>query len=269
MTQPVQEDISKLSLAAFRNRVRKGEWTGSTHGICRGYAATDVVILPKAHAYDFLVFCNRNPKTCPVVDITDVGSPHPPTIAPEADLRTDLPKYRVYRDGRVIDEPTDIHQYWSDDLVAVLLGEAASFHWSWTAAGIQFESLGTFATTVPCVPYGPFHGNIAVSCKVFKNSSDAVRAVQIASRHPLFHGSPMHIGEPAAIGIKDLSNPDVILRPEKPAPKPPGPGEIALFWPCFGTVREIMANAGLPLAIVDYPLHNFITDSITEGMAAL
>jgi uncharacterized protein YcsI (UPF0317 family) len=203
------------------------------------------------------------------VDITDVGSPNPPFAAPEADLRTDLPRYRVYRNGQVIDEPTDILNYWRDDLVSVLLGEAGSFHWSYKAANIRFESLGTFATNIPCTPYGSFHGNIAVSCKVFKNSHDAVRAIQIASRHPLFHGPPIHIGDPAVIGIKDLSRPDVILHPENNSPKPLSPGEVAVYWPCFGTVRGVVVNAGLTLTIVDYPLHNFITDRIAEEIAVL
>ncbi len=269
MAQDDHKDRGETTPWELRELVRKGEWLGPTHGKCPGYAATDVVILPKEFAYDFLVFCFRNPQTCPVVDITDVGSPHPPLVAPKADLRTDLPKYRVYRDGQVIDEPIDIKKYWRDDLVSILLGEAGSFHWSYKAANLQFESLGTFSTDIPCLPYGPFHGNVAVSCKVFKNTHDAVRAIQIASRHPLFHGPPMHIGDPAAIGIKDLSKPDVILRPDQTAPKLLGPGEVTVCWPCFGTVRGVAVNAKLPLMIVDYPLHNFITDKVAEELAAL
>ena len=110
---------------------------------------------------------------------------------------------------------------------------------------------------------------MAVSCKVFRNSHDSVRAIQIASCHPLFHGPPIHVGDPAVIGIKDLSKPDVILRPDQPEPKLPGPGEIPVYWPCFGTVRGVAVNAKLPLMIVDYLLHNFITDKIAEELAAL
>jgi uncharacterized protein YcsI (UPF0317 family) len=174
----------------------------------------------------------------------------------------------VFKEGAVIDEPTDILKYWRDDLVAFLLGEAGSFHWSWKAANIPFESKGTFSTSLPCVGVGPFHGNVAVSCKVFKNSHDLVRAVQIASRHVLFHGPPIHIGDPRTIGIADLSKPDLI---KYGSSDPSGleQGEIPAFWPCFGTIRVVARNAQLPLMIVDYPLHNFMTDKPAEELAVL
>ena len=262
-------DILNMEPKEFRELVRNGDWTGPTHDACRGYAVTDILVLPKQFAYDFLVFCHRNPMLCPVADITDVGSPHPPFLAPEADLCTDLPKYRVYKDGKIADEPTDISKYWRDDLVAILLGEASSFHWLYEASGVSYRSLGTFSTNIPCNPYGPFHGTIGVSCKVFKNPLDAAKAIQISARHPVFHGSPIHTGNPAAIGIENLSQPDLIKRSDIAAPKPPEADEIAMYWPCFGTLREVAANAKLPLTIVDYPLHNFVTDKRSEQLAIL
>ena len=253
----------------LRSMARSGKWTESNHGVCPGYAMTDMVIISKEYAYDFLIFCHRNLLTCPVVDITEVGSPHPPLLAPDADLRTDLPRYRVYKDGQVVDEPTDITKYWRDDLVAFLLGEAGSFHWSWKAANIPFQSKGTFTTNIPLIPVGPFHGNVATSCKLFKNSHDAIRAIQIASRHPLFHGPPIHIGDPAVIGIKDLSQPDVMRPAGQIVPIQTTDG-IAVFWPAFSTVRNVVGiNAKLPLAIVDYPLHSFISDKLAEDLALL
>jgi uncharacterized protein YcsI (UPF0317 family) len=269
MTEKTRSELLNMKPNEFWKLVREGHWTGPTHDVCRGYAATDIFILPQQFAYDFLVFCHRNPSLCPVVDITDVGSPHPPFLAPKANLCTDLPRYRVYEEGQIIDEPTDISRYWRDDLVAILLGEASSFHWLYAESGISYRSLGTYKTDIPCNSYGQFHGTIAVSCKVFKNSQHAAKAVQISARHPVFHGSPLHIGNPAAIGIKDLSQPDLIKRSNVIPPKPPEQDEVAMYWPCFGTLREVAAKAKLPLTIVDYPLHNFVTDILSEQLALL
>jgi len=269
VTKYTEAELLEMTPHEYRSMVRKGEWTESTRDVCPGYAATDIVIISKEYAYDFLVFCHRNPLACPVVDITEVGSPHPPLLAPDADLRTDLPRYRVYKDGQVVDEPTDITKYWRDDLVAFLLGEAASsLYRAWKAANIPFQSKGTFTTNIPLTPVGPFHGNVAASCRLFENSHDAIRAIQIASRHPLFHGPPIHIGDPSAIGIKDLSQPDVIRPAGQIPPMQPTDG-IAMFWPCFGTVRGVAVEAKLPLMIVDYPLHNFVSDKLAEELALL
>ena len=267
MSKYTEADVLEMTPKEFRRIVRSGEWTGSTHGLWRGYAVIDIVVLPQEYAYDFLVFCHRNPRTCALIEITDAGSPHPPLLAPDADVRTDLPKYRVYKDGQVVDEPTDITKYWRDDLVTFLLGEAGSFNWSWKLANIPYQAKGVFTTNSPVIPAGPFRGNIAASCKVFQNGPDAVRAIQIASRHPFFHGPPTHIGDPAAIGIKDISQPDVIRH--KTSGSGLGEGEIAVFWPSFGTVRNVIADAKLPLTIVNYPTHNFISDRVAEELAAL
>ena len=183
----------ELTPQEYRNMVRKGEWTTPTHAVCQGYVVTDAVILPKEFAYDFLVFSHRNPGLCRVNDITEAGSPHPPYLAPDADLRTDLPRYRVYKYGELIDEPTDICKYWQDDLVGFLLVCSFSFQWAFEAAKIQWQYNGVFSTNIPCVPAGPFRGNMAVSCRIFKTSYDAVRAVQITSRHLTQHGPPIHI----------------------------------------------------------------------------
>jgi len=267
MTKYTEAELLAMTPREFRNMVRRGEWTGSTYGMCRGYAVTDIVVIPKEYAYDFLIFCHRNPLTCPVVDITDVGSPHPPLLAPDADLRTDLPRYIVYQNGQIVDEPTDIQKYWRDDLVAFMLGVAGTFNPALKAANLNFRTLGAYISSIPCIPVGPFHGNIAVGCRVFETTHDAVRATQVVSRHPLFHGPPIHIGDPAAIGIKDMSQPDLL---EHRDVAPLQPGEIALFWPAFSTVRNIVAvKAKLPLMIVDYPLHNFISDKLAEELAIL
>jgi uncharacterized protein YcsI (UPF0317 family) len=269
MTKYTIDEIIEMHPKQYRDLVRKGELTGPNHGVCRGYASTDLVVLPKEYAFEFLVFCHRNPRALPVVDITEAGLPHPPRLAPDADLRTDIPRYRVYKDGQVIDEPANIKKYWREDMVAFLLGEASSFHWSWQAANLKHQSKGTFNTNIPLIPAGPFHGNISVACKVFENTHDAVRAIQIASRHPLFHGPPIHIGDPETIGVKDFSNPSLV----DPAGQIPSrdfqEGEVAAYWPCFQTVRNLFAKAKIPIAIVDYPLHNFKTDKLAEELAIL
>lgn len=268
MSKYTETQLLAMTPQEYRSLVRRGEWTGRSTNACYGYCAAEIVILPKEYAYDFLVFCHRNPLTCPVLDITEVGSPHPSRLAPDADLRTDLPRYMVIKDGQVTDEPTDIKKYWRDDLATFVLGEATSFNWALMDANLHFRKMGSFLTNIPCVPYGLFKGNLVVYCKVFKNSHEAVRAIQVTSRHRFQHGAPMHVGDPSAIGIKDLSKPDKIP-PVGQAPKPPDEGEVALFWPCFATVRAILINANLPLAIVDYPASYFVTDKRSEELAVL
>ena len=112
---------TNLTPAAARSLMRRGEWREITAGLSPGYAQANLAILPRDLAYDFLLFCVRNPKPCPLLDVTDAGSPVPTLAAPTADLRTDLPRYRVYRSGELVDEPVTIEEYWRDDLVAFLL----------------------------------------------------------------------------------------------------------------------------------------------------
>jgi len=269
MTKYTDAELLELTPQEYRSLVRSGEWTRETDGVCRGYAVTDLVIIPKEYAYDYSVFSHRNPRVCPIVDMTEVGSPHPRILAPDADLRTDLPRYLVYKDGQVIDEPTDIKKYWWDDLIGFLTGCSASFDWALEAANVQYQGNGVFSTNIPCTPSGPFRGNMAVSCRLFKTAYDAVRAVQISSRHFTMHGPPVHIGDPAVIGIRDLSKPDLIRPFRGLTPRQPSEGEVAMFWPCGATNRVIALEAKLPLMIVDYPASMFMTDKLSEELAIL
>lgn len=269
VSQFTTTELEEMTPAEYRGIVRRGEWTGYSRGVCRRYAVTDVVILPKEYAYDFLLFCHRNPRVCPVVDITEVGSPHPPRVAPDADLRTDLSRYCVYRNGQVIDEPTDIKKYWRDDLVGFLLGCSGSFDWALKAANVHFQDNGIFVANIPCVPAEPFHGDLAVSCRLFKTTYDAVRAIQITSRHLPMHGPPIHIGNPAVIGIKELSEHNLIPGHVKVAPRQPSEGEIAMFWPCGATNRIVATETKLPLTIIDYPSSMLVTDKLCEELAIL
>jgi len=259
------EELAAMSPAEFRSIVRRGEWRERSEGACRGYTVANLAIVPEDYAFEFLLFCNRNPRPCPVIDVTDPGNPHPRLMAPEADLRTDLPKYRVFKDGQLIDEPIDITNYWRDDLVAFMLGCSHSFDWALRAANIHYRKISACTTTIPCLPAGRFHGHMFVSCRLIK-AYDASRAVQISSRYPFAHGAPVHIGDPAIIGIKDLYKPDRPKPLKKPIP-PQEPDEIAMFWGCGVTPQVVAVEAKIPFMIAHCGGHMFITDRLLEELA--
>jgi len=254
--------------ARLREMMRRGEWTGPTFGLALGYAQANLVILPRDLAFEFLVFCQRNPKPCPVLDVTEVGSPHPRLVAPDADLRTDLPRYRVYRYGELVEEVTDITPYWTSDLVAFLLGCSYTFEAALLAAGVplrhheESKNVPMFRTNIQCIPAGRFHGPMVVSMRPMPPEK-AIRAVQVTSRFPATHGAPIHIGDPSAIGIADIRRPDfgeavTIL-----------PGEVPVFWAC-GVTPQAMAMESRPeLMITHAPGHMFITDVRDADLAVL
>jgi len=249
-----ESELAAMSPKDFRSLVRRGEWTDKTLPACRGYAQANLAIVPKDYAFEFLVFCHRNPRPFPVVDVTEPGDPHPKLVAPEADLRTDLPKYRVFQDGALIDEPTDISNYWREDLVAFVMPAGRSFDWSLRAANIQYRVTGWYVSSIQCVPAGRFHGPMAVTHRLFKTSYDAVRAVQITSRHLSMHGPPIHIGDPAIIGIS--------------APAPQEPGEISMCWGC-GVAKPVALESKVPFMITHCPSYLFVTDRLSEELAVL
>jgi len=264
----IQTEVKAMSPGEFRNLVRKGEWTDITMEACQGYAQANLAVVPKEYAFDFLLFCNRNPRPCPVLDVTEIGDPHPKLMAPEADLRTDLPKYRVFKDGELIDEPTDVIKYWRDDLVGFLLGCSRTFVWALRATNIPFRRYGAYLTTIPCVPAGRFHGHMVVSVRAFYNASDAVRAVQISSRHLFMHGPPVHIGDPRDIGIENLGKPDS-FNPWRPVAELPKPGEIVMSWGCGITLGVVAMESKIPFMITHSPAHMFVTDRLGEELAVL
>lgn len=261
-----QADVEVMTPRHFRQIVRQGLWTEHTGRACRNYAQANLAIVPEEYAFDFLLFCHRNPRPCPLLDVTEPGDPRPKLMAPDADLRTDLPKYCVFKDGEIIDEPTDITKYWRDDLVCFLLGCALSLDWYFHAANINYRLLGAYTTTMPCISAGPFKGNMVVGCRLFRSSDDAVRAIQISSRYPTAHGTPIHIGDPTAIGIKDLYQPDVAGARGAP---PQEPGEIALYWAAGATVAPVAKEAKLPFMITHRPAHMFVTDLLLEELAVI
>ncbi len=262
------EELAAMNPKEFRSIVRRGEFVGTTEAACRGYAQGNLAILPKDWAFEFLLFAQRNPRPCALLDITEPGDPHPKLVAPEADLRTDLPKYRVWRDGKLVDEPTDITAYWRDDLVAFLIGCSLSFDWSLRASNVKFRLVGIYTSNIECRPAGRLHGHVVVSCRLVKNGHDAIRAVQVSSRQTATHGPPVHIGDPALIGIPDVHKPDIWLPPEE-AGKLQKPDEIALFWGCGVTPQKIAVESKVPFMITHSPSYMFVTDRLSEELAIL
>lgn len=270
-----ENKLAALSPKEFRELCRKGEWTTATDrykeegspGPCRGYAVANVAIVPLDYAFEFLLFCSRNPYPCPVLDVTEPGNPEPKIMAPGADLRTDVPRYRVYKDGRLVDEPTDILSYWRDDLVGFLLGCSASFDWVLLSANVKFRLLGAYTTNIQCIPAGRFHGPMVVTCRLVKNGHDATRAVQISSRCLRLHGPPVHYGDPAEIGIKDLYHPDMFSFDYDVAPQKPD--ELAMYWACGNTPETVAMASKVPFMITHRPGHLFMTDHLTEELAVL
>jgi uncharacterized protein YcsI (UPF0317 family) len=247
--------------------IRAGQWSGYTAGFAPGFAQANLAILPRALAYDFLLFCVRNPKPCPILDVTDAGSPVPRLAAPGADLRTDLPGYRVFRDGEIVDEPHSIERYWSDDLVAFLLGCSFTFEHDLLAAGIPLRHIecgcnaAMYRTNIACQPSGVFHGPVVVSMRPIPAHLVAA-AVRISGKYPSVHGAPVHIGAPEALGISDLDNPDW------GEPMPLRPGEVPVFWACGVTPQAIAMEARPSLMITHAPGHMFLTDIPIASLAA-
>jgi len=246
---------------------RAGQVT-QTAGLAPGYVQGNLAILPETLAAAFHRFCQQNPKPCPIVGISDVGSPHIPALGRDLDIRTDLPRYRVWRDGELIDEPEDILNHWRDDLVAFVIGCSFSFEEALLAEGLPIRhiELGVrvpmYRTNIACVPAGPFAGPMVVSMRPMK-PADAIRAVQITSRFPSVHGAPVHLGLPHLIGISDLAKPDY------GDPVPIHDDEIPVFWACGVTPQAVIAAARVPFAITHSPGLMLVTDLQNKQLAVL
>ncbi len=274
-----EEEVAKLSPVEMRAVIRRKDWTGPDEMACAGYWKANMAILPKDWALDFMLYAQRNPQPCWIGASTDPGDPCPHTIAgPDADIRTDLPRYRVFRDGKLIDEPTDIKKYWRDDLVAFFIGAFPNSAWLLKQAQVHYRLLGAYNSTIPCVPAGRLHGNMCVSATIFRTSQDAVRAVQITSRYPDGHGAPVFIGPPEPIGVKSLSKADIIpLLPvellQHPEEAHKGydmrPGEVMMWWGCGVTPGAAAIAAKVPFMITHWPAHLFISDKKCEEFAIL
>jgi uncharacterized protein YcsI (UPF0317 family) len=247
---------------------RTGVVTGATAGFAPGYVQGNLAVLPKALAADFLRFCHLNPKPCPVVGVSEPGDPRVPALGADLDIRTDLPRYRVWRDGALVDEPTDVTAHWRDDLVAFVIGCSFSFEEALVEDGIELRHLSCganvamYRTNIACAPAGRFAGPLVVSMRPLK-PADAIRAVQITSRFPAVHGAPVHIGFPQAIGVADLARPDYGDAVEVK------PGELPVFWACGVTPQAVIAAAKPAFAITHAPGSMLVTDLKNSRLAAL
>lgn len=260
-------DLLQMSPADFRSIVRREDWKETTANVCADYGQANFVAVPEEYALEFSTLCLRNPRPMPIIDVGEPGDPHPRITAPQADLRTDLPKYRVFQNGKVIAEPYNVTNYWREDLVVFLIGCSWGFVWAFKTASIPFRSLGDYTTNIPLLPTGRLKGNMVCSCRAFPSVNEAVRAVQVSSRYPVFHGAPVHIGNPAAIGVDTIGRPDAFV-PPWPTP-PPERYETVMFWGCGITPQNVALESGVPFMITHYPGHMFVVDLKVEEFAIL
>ncbi|WP_150238796.1 putative hydro-lyase [Nocardiopsis quinghaiensis] len=251
MTSPA--DLSPArARALFRDGLRV-----PTSGYSAGYAQANLIALPREAAFDLLLFAQRNPKPCPVLDVTEPGETSASVF--DGDLRTDLPAYRVYRDGELVEERTDVTDLWRDDLVAFLIGCSFTFEAPLLEAGVPVRHIETggnvamYATNRRCRPAGRFHGPLVVSMRPVP-ADRVADAVRVTSRYPAVHGAPVHVGDPAALGIEDLG------RPDYGDPVEVRPGEIPVFWACGVTPQAAVAASAPELAIGHAPGHMAVTD---------
>lgn len=242
-----------------RHLIREGKINYPTSGMCAGYAQANLAIMPKDIAYDFLLFTQRNPKPCPILEVTEVGEKYLKDIAEDCNVFTDFPKYRVYEKGVMTGEYEDVSQFYRDDLVSFLIGCSFSFESELIDAGIEIRhntmgcNVPMYITNIQCKEAGIFHGPMTVSMRPIPHEQ-VVRAVTVSATMPRVHGAPIHIGDPNAIGIKDINHPDfgdpVIIED----------GEVPVFWPCGVTPQSVLMNVKPDFVITHAPGHMLITD---------
>ena len=253
---------------SLRRRIRAGEHRHHTAGLVDGFVQANVCILPKAWADEFLLYCQRNSKPCPLLAVSDVGDPRLPALGEDIDIRSDVPAYCIFRDGELVDEVCDISDLWRDDLVTFALGCSFSFEWALREAGIPLkhiergESVSMYVTSVDTERAGRFRGKLVVSMRPLK-PADAIRAIQVTSRFPRVHGAPVHLGLPSAIGIERLDEPYLGIGTTDVAPE-----ELPVFWACGVTPHSAITAARPPFAITHKPGHMLITDLSNASLAS-
>lgn len=244
---------------ALRHACRTGGFDAPTSGHASGFVQGNLAILPASLAKDFREFCRRNPKPCPVVGISEAGNPHLPTLGADLDIRTDLPRYCVWKNGELIDQPTDVTSYWRDDLVAFVIGCSFSFEELLMRDGLSIRHIEAgstvpmYRTNIACAAVGPFGGPMVVSMRPF-TPKDAIRAIEITSGYPQAHGAPVHFGHPQAIGIADVGAPDF------GDPSEIADGEVPVFWACGVTLQQAVQFAKPEFAITHAPGRMIVTD---------
>ena len=261
------KNIKFLNPKEIRAFIRKGKWDKPTAGVAMGYAQANLVILPQKFAFDFLLFCQRNPKPCPLLEVVDPGKYRTEFLSTDADVRTDVPSYNIYRQGKLEATVKEIKKYWRDDFVTFLLGCSFSFEEALLRAKIPIryidekKNVSMYRTHIPCRPAGIFHGPLVVTMRPIPRDQ-VTRAVQITARYASVHGAPVHIGDPLAIGIRNLKKPDF------GDPVAIKKGEVPVFWACGVTPQAVVMEAKPDLCITHTPGHMFISDLLNEELAA-
>lgn len=251
---------------AVRQAARTGSLSGPTSGLASGYVQVNLVILPESQASGFLRFCQANPKPCPLLAVSEPGARHCHILGQDLDIARDVPEYRVYRDGQMRDTRTDVAEVWREDLVTFALGCSFTFEHALMAAGLRIRHIDEtrnvpmFKTSVPLTSAGGFGGNLVVSMRPFA-AADAIRAIQITTRYPQVHGSPVHLGDPSLIGIHNLSSPDYGDAVSV------GDHDIPVFWACGVTPQQVLIDSGVEFAITHSPGHMLVTDIPDNSLA--
>ncbi len=253
------EAMRSMSVEAARAAIREGAYARHTAGLAAGRLQANLVVLPRDHAEDFAAFCALNPRPCPLVGQTAVGDPLFRTLGADVDLRSDLPSYNIYRDGVLTERVTDLGHHWRDDMMGFALGCSFTFETALVRAGLPVWHIANdttvpmFRTSIPLTPVGPFQGEMVVSMRAFA-PEHVEEADRISARFPWAHGGPVHIGDPAAIGIRDITQPDW------GDPAPVAAGQIPCFWACGVTPQSVVIDARLPFVVTHTPGHMLITD---------
>jgi uncharacterized protein YcsI (UPF0317 family) len=266
--QPPERVSASRSGLAARLTIRRGEHSGPTSGLAPGFVQANLAILPHRLAEDFLRFCQLNPKPCPLIGVSAPGDWRLPALGEDLDIRSDLPRYRVWRDGAIAEEPADLMRFWRDDLVSFAIGCSFSFEQALIEDGIELRhftcncTVPMYFTSIETVPAGPFHGPLVVSMRPMK-PKDAIRAVQITTRFPSVHGAPVHLAKPEAIGIVDIAKPDwgdaVPIRDD----------EIPVFWACGVTPQSVIMAVKPEFCITHYPGAMLVTDRRNSEFAIM
>lgn len=252
-------DLRKLSSTDVRAAIRAGRYDRHTAGLAAGKLQCNLAILPEGVALDFLRFCQRNPKPCPVVGVSDTGNPFMTTLGHDIDIRTDVPRYRIFREGAFTEEVTDITNLWRDDLVTVALGCSFTFENALIADNIpvrhieQDKTVPMYRTNIALTPAGVFAGKMVATMRPIHNSR-LEDAYEISAAFPHAHGAPIAFGHPAQVGISDLNAPDW------GDPVPVKDDEIPVYWACGVTPQNVLLNAKLPICITHAPGHMLIAD---------
>jgi uncharacterized protein YcsI (UPF0317 family) len=252
-------------LSQLREQIRSNEFTGNTSGLMPGLVQGNVVILPANMAEEFMAFCRLNPIPCPIIGFSKAGDPSLPSLGGDIDIRVDVPEYCIFREGELCETVTDISRYWQDDFVSIVIGCSYSFEDALMSAGYHIRNIdlelnvSMYDTTIPTQSTEHFSGNTVVSMRPF-NPKDIAAVTDITNQFSKAHGAPIHIGDPAAIGISNIQQPDygdaVLIATD----------EVPVFWGCGVTSQRILRDAKLPLVITHAPGKMLITDVCYEQL---